>query len=74
MKVLRYLIFLSILSGTFFAIYRQSDDKGFRRWWVSLKMAVLIAAILAGLVRAAENQNEIIFYSIRKAVLIKLFL
>ena len=50
MKVLKYIIFLSILSGIFFLIYRQSDDKGFRKWWTSLRMAVLIAAILAGLI------------------------
>ena len=50
MKILKYIIFLSILSGIFFLIYRQSDDKGFRKWWTSLRMAVLIAAILAGLI------------------------
>ena len=32
MKILRYLIFISILSGIFFVIYRQSDEKSFRRW------------------------------------------
>lgn len=50
MKILRYLIFISILSGIFFVIYRQSDEKGFRRWWISFKIAVLIAAITAGLI------------------------
>ena len=50
MKILKYIIFLSILSGIFFLIYRQSNDKGFRKWWTSLRMAVIIAAILAGLI------------------------
>jgi hypothetical protein len=50
MKVFKYLIFLSILSGLFFVIYRQSDEKGFRRWSASLKMAAFMAAILAGLI------------------------
>jgi hypothetical protein len=50
MQILKYIIFLSILSGIFFLIYRESDDKGFRKWWTSLRMAVLIAAILAGLI------------------------
>ena len=50
MKILRSLIFLSILSGIFFVIYRQSDEKGFRRWWISFKIAVLIAASAAGLI------------------------
>jgi len=58
MKILRYLIFFSILSGIFFVIYRQSDKKGFRRWWISLKMAVLIAAILAGLVSESAEAQE----------------
>ena len=52
MKILKYLIFLSILSGIFFVIYRQSDEKGFRRWWISFKIAVLIAASAAGLIPA----------------------
>jgi hypothetical protein len=50
MKILRYIIFLSILSGIFFVIYRQSDKKGFQRWWISFKIAVLIAASAAGLI------------------------
>jgi amino acid transporter len=47
---LKYIIFLSILSGIFFVIYRQSDERGFRRWWISFKTAVLIAASAAGLI------------------------
>ena len=58
MKILRYLIFLSILSGIFFLIYRQSDEKGFRRWWTSLKMATIIAAILAGLIPSPVQAIE----------------
>ena len=50
MKILRYLIFLSILSSIFFVIYRQSDQKGFRRWLISFKAAVLFAASAAGLI------------------------
>ena len=50
MKILKYIIFLSILSGIFFVIYRQSDKRGFRRWWISFKTAVLIAASAAGLI------------------------
>ena len=47
---MKYIIFLSILSGIFFVIYRQSDERGFRRWWISFKTAVLIAASAAGLI------------------------
>jgi len=50
MKILRYLIFLSILSSLFFVIYQQSDQKGFRRWLISFKAAVLFAASAAGLI------------------------
>jgi hypothetical protein len=50
MKILKYIIFLSILSSVFLVIYRQSDEKGFRRLWVSIQMSILIAATLAGLI------------------------
>ena len=50
MKFFKYLIFLSILSGIFFVIYGQSDEKGFRRWLISFKIAIYIAASLAGLI------------------------
>jgi hypothetical protein len=52
MKILKYIIFLSILSGIFFVVYHQSDKKGFGRVWMFLKMAAVIAAILAGLIPA----------------------
>jgi len=58
MKILKYIIFISILSSLFFVIYRQSDAKGFRRWWISLKMAVLIASILTGLVSESAEAQE----------------
>ena len=50
MRILKHIIFISILSGIFVLIYRQSDEKGFRRWWISFKPAVLTAAIAAGLI------------------------
>ena len=50
MKIFKYLIFLSILSGIFFLIYRQSDQKGLRKLWISFKIAVFVAAIAAGLI------------------------
>ena len=50
MKLLKYAIFLSTLGSIFLVIYRKSDDIGFRRWWTSIRTAVLIAAILAGLI------------------------
>jgi len=70
MKILRYLIFISIfisiLSGIFFVIYRQSDEKGFRRWRISFKTACIIAASVAGLIpvnteaiEPARNNNQV---------------
>jgi hypothetical protein len=50
MRILKHIIFISILSGVFVLIYRQSDEKGFHRWWISFKLAVLTAAIAAGLI------------------------
>jgi hypothetical protein len=58
MKVLKYITFLSILSGIFFVVYHQSDKKGFGRVWMSLKMAAIIAAILAGLIPASTEAIE----------------
>lgn len=58
MKIFRYLMFLSILSAIFFVIYRNSENKGFRRWWISFKMSVIIAASLAGLVSESAEAQE----------------
>jgi hypothetical protein len=58
MKILRYLIFFSILSGIFFVIYRQLDKTGFHRWWMAFKTAAFIAAILAGLIPASAEAIE----------------
>ena len=62
MKILRYLIFLSILSGIFFVIYLQSDKKGSRRWRTSFKAAVIIAASLSGLVYESAEPQEFHLY------------
>ena len=63
---MRYLILISILSGIFFVIYRQSDEKGFRRWIISFEIACIIAASVAGLIpvnteamEPAGNSNQI---------------
>ena len=58
MKILRYLIFISIFSGIFLVIYRQSDEKGFRRQWISFKIAVLIQASAAGLISESAEAKE----------------
>ena len=58
MKFLRYLIFISILSSIFFLIYRQSDQKGFRKYWISFRMAAFIASILAGLIPNPVEASE----------------
>nr|QYB19007.1 hypothetical protein [Climaconeis cf. scalaris]QYB19146.1 hypothetical protein [Climaconeis cf. scalaris] len=67
MKIFRYLIFMSILSAIFFAIYRQSDKKGFHKFQTSFKLAVIIAASAAGLmpvnthaIEAIENNKVIL--------------
>ena len=66
MKILKYLIFISILSRIFFIIYRQSDDKGFCRWRKSFVTACIIAASVAGLIpinieamEPAGNNNQV---------------
>lgn len=66
MKILKYIIFISILSSLFFVIYHQSDEKGFRKWWTSFRMAAFMAAILAGLIptsteaiKPSVNNNQV---------------
>ena len=59
MKILKYIVFLSILTGIFFLIYRQSDQKGLRKLWISFKIAVLVAAIVAGLIPANTESVEL---------------
>ena len=81
MKILKYIIFLSILSGIFVLIYRQSNEKGFRRWWISFKIAVLNAAIAAGLIplnteaiESPGNNNQVYqerLLSDQKVILVK---
>ena len=81
MKIFKYLIFLLILSGIFVLIYRQSDEKGFRRWWISFKIAVLTAAIAAGLIplnteaiESPGNNNQVYqerLLSDQKVILVK---
>lgn len=58
MKAFRYVTFLSLLSVTFFVIYRQSDKKGFSRWSISVKTAVLISASVAGLLPVNTQANN----------------
>lgn len=39
-------------------IYRQSDKTGFRRWWISFRMAAFIAAVSAGLTSNPVGASE----------------
>ena len=59
MKILKYIVFLSILTSIFFLIYRQSDQKGLRKLWISFKIVVLVAAIVAGLIPANTEAVEL---------------
>ena len=58
MKTLRYIIFISILSTIFLVIYRQSDKKGLNRLWVSIRIAIFLAAIHAGLIPSRVQASE----------------
>lgn len=58
MKILKYIIFLSILSRIFFVIYRKSDKRGFRKWMISFKTAVLFSATAAGLMPVNTDAIE----------------
>jgi len=58
MKLLKYIIFLSILGSIFIVLYCNSDNKGFRRWWISFRMAVVIEAIVTGLIPNSADAIE----------------
>lgn len=58
MKIIKYIIFLSVLGNTFLIVSRNCDSKGLRRCWASLKMAIIIAATLAGLIPSLVEANE----------------
>lgn len=58
MKLFQWIIFFSILSGIFLLIYRRCNEKGFRKLWISLKIAVVIAGTLAGLLPENAEAQE----------------
>ena len=60
MKLFKYSIFLLILFGIFVVVYRNCNKKGFRRLFVSIKLAIIIAAILSGLI--GENAEAVEHY------------
>jgi hypothetical protein len=47
MKLLKFLIFLSVLGSIFLIVYHNSDNKGLRRLRISFRIAIVIAASLA---------------------------
>ena len=59
MKLFQSIIFISILSAIFLVIYRQCHEKGFRKLWVAFKIAVVIAATLAGLIPENAEAQEL---------------
>ena len=66
MKILKYIIFISILTSLFFVIYSQSDNKGFCRWYIYFKVLVLLAASIASLIpintqaiEPTRNNNQV---------------
>ena len=71
MKILKYLIFLSILCVIFSVIYRQSDKSGFRRW-LTLTISLVFSGNLfarpsPGSIAPADDEklNQIFFFSLR---------
>nr|YP_009029065.1 hypothetical protein [Cylindrotheca closterium]AGY78403.1 hypothetical protein [Cylindrotheca closterium] len=81
MKILKYITFFSILSRIFFVIYRKSDKRGFRKWWISFKTAVLFLATAVGLIpvstkaiEPSRNDNQVYqerLFSDQKVILVK---
>ena len=46
------------MGGIFLIVYRNSYSKGLRRYWISFKMAVFIALILAGLIPNSVQASD----------------
>lgn len=46
------------MGSIFFILYRNCDKKGLRRYWISFKMAVFIAGVLAGLIPSSTEAVE----------------
>ena len=57
MKLFKYSVFLFILFGVFVVVYRNCTKKGFRRLFVLIKLAIIVAAILSGLI--GENAEAV---------------
>lgn len=57
-KFFRYLVFLSIFSFVFLAVYRGSQHKGFRRLMVAFKLAVIITAVKTGFINSPDLINN----------------
>lgn len=58
MKILKFIIFLSILDIIFIIVYRNSDNKGLRKLWIFFKIAIVIAAGLASLSSEGVEKTE----------------
>ena len=75
MKIFKYIVFLSVLTGIFFLIYRQLNEKDLRKLWISFKTAVLVAAIVAGLIpvntEAVEFDRKLYQDNDQKVILAK---
>ena len=59
MRILKYLLFFSFIVGFFLIMYRQSDEKGFRKWRNSLQIAIIISATAAGLIPVNPEPKEL---------------
>lgn len=49
MKLLKFILFFSILISIFIIVFRNSENKGLRKSWISFRIAIVIAASLASL-------------------------
>lgn len=59
MRIFKYILFCSVLSSVFFIIFKQvRNEKGFKRWLISFKIAVIFAASVSGLISIDLDNTE----------------
>lgn len=57
-KKIKPIIFLTTFIGIFIYIYRESDKRGFVRWIDTLKLAIMLVAVLLGLIPSIAQESK----------------
>ena len=64
-KKIKRILFFTAFIGIFIYIYRESDKRGFVRWIDSLKLAIMLAAVLLGLIPSITQESKTVGSNMR---------